>query len=159
MAYLTETEVRHLTIRKGSLDESERKQIESHVNHTYEFLQKIPWTKELADIPMIAYGHHEKLDGRGYPLGVGQDEIPTQTRMMTISDIFDALTASDRPYKRALPAERALSIIEYEVNDGMLDRELFDLFTGAKVYENNEALRDSDGNIRIRSSGIQDKEA
>jgi len=132
---LTDDEVRFLTIRKGSLDEQERLEIESHVSHTYRFLLNIPWTKELANVPAIAYGHHEKLDGRGYPQKVTGDHIPIQTRMMTIADIFDALTASDRPYKRAVPIPRALDIIAEEVKDGMLDGELFRLFADAKVFE------------------------
>jgi HD-GYP domain-containing protein (c-di-GMP phosphodiesterase class II) len=133
--YLNDDEIRFLTIRKGSLDEQERLEIESHVSHTYKFLLTIPWTKELHNVPFIAYGHHEKLNGRGYPRRVNADGIPIQTRMMTISDIFDALTASDRPYKRAVPVPRALDIMAEEVKDGMLDGELFRLFTEARVYE------------------------
>ncbi|MBI4541489.1 MAG: GAF domain-containing protein [Gemmatimonadetes bacterium] len=134
-AYLTDDEVRFLTIRKGSLDETERLEIESHVTHTYRFLLQIPWTKELAQIPLIAYGHHEKLNGRGYPRRVRAAEIPIQTRMMTISDIFDALTAADRPYKRAVPLQRALDIMTQEVGEEMLDGELFRLFVAGKVFE------------------------
>ena len=133
--FLTNDEVRFLSIRKGSLDESERLEIESHVTHTYRFLMTIPWTKELQDIPAIAYGHHEKLDGSGYPRKVRADQIPIQTRMMTISDIFDALTAADRPYKRAVPLPRALDIMAQEVKGGMLDENLFQLFVEAKAYE------------------------
>jgi HD-GYP domain-containing protein (c-di-GMP phosphodiesterase class II) len=133
--YLSDDEVRFLTIRKGSLDETERLEIESHVSHTYRFLLQIPWTRELSHIPLIAYGHHEKLDGRGYPRRVKAPEIPVQTRMMTISDIFDALTAQDRPYKRAVPLQRALDIMQDEVREGMLDRDLFQLFVDAKVFE------------------------
>lgn len=133
--FLTDDEVRFLTIRKGSLDESERLEIESHVNHTYRFLLQIPWTKELQFIPHIAYGHHEKLDGTGYPRHVKGEQIPIQTRMMTVSDIFDALTASDRPYKRAVPVPKALDILGDETRSGMLDEELFKLFTDAKVFE------------------------
>ncbi len=135
LPYLTDDEVRFLSIRKGSLDENERLEIESHVTHTYRFLMTIPWTKELQDIPTIAYGHHEKLDGTGYPRKVRGDQIPIQTRMMTISDIFDALTASDRPYKRAVPLPRALDIMAQEVKGGMLDPSLFELFVEAKAYE------------------------
>ncbi|MDH5644095.1 MAG: GAF domain-containing protein, partial [Gemmatimonadota bacterium] len=133
--YLETDEVRYLTIRKGSLDESERAEIESHVNHTYNFLLQIPWTEELKHIPHIAFGHHEKLNGGGYPRGVRGPEIPIQTRMMTIADIFDALTASDRPYKRAVPTQTALDIMSMEVKDGHLDADLFDLFHQAKVYD------------------------
>jgi HD-GYP domain-containing protein (c-di-GMP phosphodiesterase class II) len=133
--YLTQDEVRYLTIRKGSLDERERLEIESHVNHTYQFLQRIPWTKELQNIPTIAWGHHEKLDGSGYPRKVTGELIPIQTRMMTISDIFDALTASDRPYKRAVPIPKAMDIMASEVKNGMLDPDLFKLFVEGKAYE------------------------
>jgi HD-GYP domain-containing protein (c-di-GMP phosphodiesterase class II) len=133
--YLTDEEIGFLTIPKGSLDEGERLEIESHVNLTYRFLQQIPWTRELQQIPFIAYGHHEKLDGRGYPRGVKADAIPIQTRMMTISDIYDALTAADRPYKPAVASARALDIMNGEVGAGQLDASLFDLFVEAKVFE------------------------
>jgi response regulator RpfG family c-di-GMP phosphodiesterase len=132
---LTQDEVRFLTIRKGSLDEEERHEIESHVTHTFKFLQEIPWTKELQQVPIIAYGHHEKLDGTGYPRKIAGDAIPIQTRMMTISDIYDALTAQDRPYKPAVPAERALDILGKEVQSGQLDQELFRLFIDGKVFQ------------------------
>jgi HD-GYP domain-containing protein (c-di-GMP phosphodiesterase class II) len=133
---LTEDEVRFLTIRKGSLDDAEREEIESHVTHTYKFLLEIPWTRELQQIPVIAYGHHEKLDGSGYPRKISGEAIPIQTRMMTISDIYDALTAQDRPYKRAVPRDRALDILTREfVDRGQLDNELFRLFVEAKVFE------------------------
>ncbi|HEX9280120.1 MAG TPA: HD domain-containing phosphohydrolase, partial [Gemmatimonadales bacterium] len=132
---LSEEEVRYLTIPKGSLDEQERLEIESHVTHTYNFLQRIPWTRELQQIPLIAYGHHEKMDGHGYPRHVTGEAIPIQTRMMTISDIYDALTAQDRPYKRAVPRDRALDILTQEVKAGQLDLELFRLFTDAKVFD------------------------
>ncbi|HKC84101.1 MAG TPA: HD domain-containing phosphohydrolase [bacterium] len=133
--YLTEEEMRYLTIPKGSLDETERLEIESHVTHTYRFLQQIPWTRELQDIPMIAYGHHEKLDGKGYPRRVTGEAIPIQTRMMTISDIYDALSAADRPYKAAVAPARALDIMADEVRAGQLDQELFRLFVEAKVFD------------------------
>ena len=135
--YLTNEEIRFLTIPKGSLDERERVEIESHVNLTYRFLQQIPWTRELQQIPFIAYGHHEKLDGKGYPRGVTADGIPIQTRMMTISDIYDALTAADRPYKPAVASGRALDIMHGEVGAGQLDASLFGLFVEAKVFEHS----------------------
>ena len=136
-ALLSEEELRYLTIPKGSLDETERLEIESHVTHTYRFLQQIPWTRELQHIPIIAYGHHEKLDGGGYPRRVTGEAIPIQTRMMTISDIYDALTAADRPYKPAVAQARALDIMTDEVRIGQLDSELFRLFVDAKVFETN----------------------
>ncbi len=132
--YLTSEESRLLSISKGSLDESERRQIESHAIHTFVFLSQIPWTKELHKVPEIARAHHEKLNGSGYPYKLRGDEIPLQTKMMTICDIFDALTASDRPYKKAVPATRALSILEDCVKAGELDPELFRMFCEARVY-------------------------
>ena len=132
---LTNDEVRLLSIRKGSLDDAERLQIESHVVHTFKFLQQIPWTKEIRSIPDIARGHHEKLNGKGYPYKLSAPEIPIQTRMMTVADIFDALCAVDRPYKRAVTLERALEILSFAVKDGEVDPILYDLFIKAKVWE------------------------
>jgi HD-GYP domain-containing protein (c-di-GMP phosphodiesterase class II) len=132
---LGDEELKFLMIRRGNLDDRERREIESHVTHTFRFLEQIPWTRELKNIPKIAYGHHEKLNGRGYPRAIGADEIPVQTRMMTISDIFDALTASDRPYKRAVPLERALDILHAEAKEGMLDDALLRTFVEARVFD------------------------
>jgi len=132
---LTLEEVEMLSIRKGSLDEEERLQIESHVLHTLSFLQQIPWTNELRNVPEIARGHHEKLNGTGYPYKLLAPEIPVQTRMMTISDIFDALAAADRPYKKAVSIERALEILELSVHDGELDPGLFEIFLSAKIFD------------------------
>lgn len=134
-ALLGDDELRFLMIRKGNLDERERREIESHVTHSYKFLEAIPWTRELKGIPLIAYGHHEKLDGSGYPLQRSAPEIPVQTRMMTIADIFDALTATDRPYKRAVPAPRALDILHDEAKAGMIDPHLLAVFTESYVWQ------------------------
>jgi HD-GYP domain-containing protein (c-di-GMP phosphodiesterase class II) len=141
--FLSPDEMRYLTIRKGSLDDAERHEIESHVTHTYQFLQRIPWTRELQQIPLIAYGHHEKMDGGGYPRRITADAIPIQTRMMTISDIYDALTAQDRPYKRAVSGDRALDILTTEVKEGQLDADLFRLFIEGKVFQNRVTETDS----------------
>jgi HD-GYP domain-containing protein (c-di-GMP phosphodiesterase class II) len=127
-------EFRFLSIRKGTLDPQERLEMESHVTHSFHFLTKIPWTGEMRGIPEIAYGHHEKLDGTGYPRRLAGDEIPIQARMMTISDIFDALTAQDRPYKRAVPIRNALDILHAEADEGKLDRDLLDIFVSRKIY-------------------------
>lgn len=132
---LQENEVRWLSLRRGSLSEYERQQIEAHVLHTFRFLRQIPWTREIRRIPGIALGHHEKLNGSGYPYKLSAPEIPVQTRMMTISDIFDALSASDRPYKKAVPVEKALNILEGEVKDGALDADLFNVFVQARVFD------------------------
>jgi HD-GYP domain-containing protein (c-di-GMP phosphodiesterase class II) len=138
--YLDDDEYIKLKIRKGSLDEAERKEIESHVTHTYLFLRTIPWTKEMRNIPDIAYGHHEKLKGDGYPRRIQGGEIAIQTRMMTVSDIYDALTASDRPYKRAVPPQRALDILNLEVKDNELDPELVNVFIESKIWEKKADL-------------------
>jgi HD-GYP domain-containing protein (c-di-GMP phosphodiesterase class II) len=133
-AYLEPDEIVSLTVPRGTLTRLERKIIESHVNHTYDFLSTIPWTRDLQDIPELARSHHEKLDGSGYPAGVSADVIPPQTRMMTIADIYDALTARDRPYKPAVSTEKALGILEHDAGAGKLDRDLLDLFIEAKVF-------------------------
>jgi HD-GYP domain-containing protein (c-di-GMP phosphodiesterase class II) len=132
---LTQDELQLLSITKGSLNPDERLQIESHVIHSFRFLSQIPWTKELKRVPEIARAHHEKLDGSGYPYHMKAEDIPFQSKMMTISDIFDALTARDRPYKRAVPIDRALLIIGDEVKSQLLDPVLFNLFIEAKIYQ------------------------
>lgn len=132
--YLNPEEAITLSIPKGSLTKEERLEIESHVTHTYRFLSTIPWTKSLKNIPIIAYGHHEKLDGSGYPRQVPGETIPVQTRMMTICDIYDALTAADRPYKAAVPTTKALAILDEEVKHGKVDAHLLEIFIDGKVY-------------------------
>ncbi|HWM86473.1 MAG TPA: HD domain-containing phosphohydrolase, partial [Kofleriaceae bacterium] len=137
--YLTAQEASALQIARGSLTEDERREIESHVVHTYNFLRQIPWGRSFRDVPEIAGAHHEKLDGTGYPRGRRAEDIPPGARMMTIADIFDALTASDRPYKKAVPVPKALDILASEVERAKLDRALYDLFVSARVWE--RALR------------------
>ncbi|TME10728.1 MAG: GAF domain-containing protein [Chloroflexi bacterium] len=132
---LDQQEFRFLSIRKGTLDEQERLEMESHVTHSFHFLSKIPWTPLMRNIPEIAYGHHEKLDGSGYPRGLTDLQIPLQTKMMTIADIYDALTAQDRPYKRAVPLDRALDILHAEAGTGKLDRDLLDVFVARRVFD------------------------
>jgi HD-GYP domain-containing protein (c-di-GMP phosphodiesterase class II) len=133
--FLTPNEVQALSIRRGSLSEKERREIESHVTHTFRFLSEIPWTGEYRRVPEIAYAHHEKLDGTGYPRRLPAAEIPIQSKMMAICDIFDALVAWDRPYKKSVPVERALHILGEEASSGKLDKEILGLFIEAKVYE------------------------
>lgn len=130
---LTEAELKNLSIARGSLNEAERREIESHVVHTYNFLRRIPWTRDLANVAEYARGHHEKLDGTGYPSGAPAYSIPIQTRVMTIADIYDALTAADRPYKPAMPHARALMILEDEAKRGKLDQDLLRMFIEADV--------------------------
>ncbi len=133
--YLSEYEFGNLAVPRGSLNEGERLEIESHVTHSFRFLMQIPWTKELRRVPLIAYSHHERLDGTGYPRRVRAAEVPIQARMMAISDIFDALTAADRPYKRAVSLERAIDILRAEARGGRVDSSLLDLFVDARVYD------------------------
>jgi HD-GYP domain-containing protein (c-di-GMP phosphodiesterase class II) len=131
---LSGSEASCLQIRRGSLTELERVQINSHVEHSYNFLRQIPWSRTLRDVPEIVRSHHEKLDGSGYPIGLRGDHIPVPARMMAISDIYDALTASDRPYKKAMSTERALDILAADVKRGQLDTALFDVFVAAQVW-------------------------
>jgi HD-GYP domain-containing protein (c-di-GMP phosphodiesterase class II) len=132
---LTAQEVEALSIRRGSLSEMERREIESHVSYTYEFLSKMPWTGELRRIPEIARAHHEKLDGSGYPRGISGQAIPVQSRMMTIADIYDALVAWNRPYKKAVSPERALEILGEEARAGKIDAELLHVFREERIYD------------------------
>jgi HD-GYP domain-containing protein (c-di-GMP phosphodiesterase class II) len=131
-------EFHFLSIQKGTLTNEERKEIESHVAKSHDFLNKIQWTKLsplMVNIPEFAWGHHEKLDGSGYPRGLRGSEIPTQVRMMTISDIYDALTARDRPYKPAVPTSAALDILNAEAGRGQLDADLLEVFIAKRVYD------------------------
>lgn len=135
IALLNEDEYRALSVTKGSLTDEERLEIESHVRHTYQFLKMIPWTRDFRHLPEIAYCHHEKLDGSGYPRGLVSHEIPLQSKIMAIVDIFDALTAADRWYKEAVPTEKALDILFEEVALGKLDPVLVEMFIEKKIYE------------------------
>ncbi|HXQ98143.1 MAG TPA: HD domain-containing phosphohydrolase [Candidatus Limnocylindrales bacterium] len=132
---LTPEEIRFLSIPQGSLDDTERLQIESHVVHSFNFLMQIPWTREIRGIPAIARAHHEKLNGTGYPYQLKSDQIPLQAKIMTVCDMFDALAASDRPYKRAVSPDKALQILEMSVREKELDPVLFQLFVDAKIYD------------------------
>lgn len=138
---LTPDEVVALQVTRGSLTESEIEEIRSHVVHTYNFLARIPWGKSMCHVPKIAGAHHERLNGSGYPHGIGEADIPLQSKIMTIADIYDALTARDRPYKRALPAERALQILSFEVKDGHVDGEL------VRIFETSSAFRAAEGDL------------
>jgi HD-GYP domain-containing protein (c-di-GMP phosphodiesterase class II) len=134
MPYLTADELHYLQIPKGSLDAWERAEVESHVEATYQFLIQIPWTKDLKHLATYAYEHHEKLDGSGYPRKLTGRDIPVQSRLLTIADIFDALTESDRPYKAAVPPQKALDILQSEARAGRLDSELVRIMVESQVY-------------------------
>jgi HD-GYP domain-containing protein (c-di-GMP phosphodiesterase class II) len=133
-SFLVDREVEGLSVRKGSITSDERKEIESHVTHSFTFLSKIPWTTGLKQVPSIAYGHHEWLSGDGYPNQLREDEILPQSKMMAIADIYDALTASDRPYKKAIPVEKAISILKMEMDRDHLDRDLTEMFISKQVF-------------------------
>ncbi len=135
MPLLQQDEIKLLSIARGSLSASEREEIESHVTHTFNFLSRIPWAAHLRQVPDIAYAHHEKLDGTGYPRQLNAEQIPLPSKIMTISDIYDALTAWDRPYKKAVPPAKALAILQEEVQSGKLDMDLFKLFVDAEIYK------------------------
>ncbi|MEO8890671.1 MAG: HD domain-containing phosphohydrolase [Coleofasciculaceae cyanobacterium] len=131
---ISEAEMAQLLVPRGNLTGSERSKIEYHVTHTYHFLERIPWTKHLKGVPVIAYGHHEKLDGSGYPQGLKQEQIPLQAQMLAIVDIYDALTASDRPYKRRLPVDTALRILRQEAAKNKINSDLVELFEQRQVF-------------------------
>ena len=124
-----------LKIRKGSLSEKERDEIQNHVTYTYKFLSQIPWTAELAGVPEIAWAHHERLNGKGYPRQLLEPDIPVQSKLMAVSDVYDALTAADRPYKAAVSVERSLEILEQEAKVNLLDAEVLRIFLEARIYE------------------------
>jgi HD-GYP domain-containing protein (c-di-GMP phosphodiesterase class II) len=133
--YLEPGELEALEVGRGSLTPAERLEIESHVTHTVAFLETIPWGRTLKNVPRIAGAHHESMDGRGYPSKLAGTAIPIESRMLTIADIFDALTASDRPYKPAVPSGRALDIIASEVKGGRCDPLLFQIFVEAEIWK------------------------
>lgn len=132
---LSGEELAQLLVPRGNLTQNERGIIESHVSYTYQFLKNIPWTRHLQNVPRIAYAHHEKLDGTGYPLGIKGDSIPLQSQILTVADIYDALTASDRPYKYRVPLHKALDILHEEVHRGKINGELVSLFKARAVYK------------------------
>lgn len=132
--FLESCELEHLLVRKGNLTAGERREIESHVRHSLAILEKIPFTEELKNIPRYAAAHHEMLDGTGYPQGLGGNEIPIQSRIIAVADIYDALTARDRPYKPPLPVESALRILREEAKAGKLDSDLVELFISEGIY-------------------------
>lgn len=132
---ISQHEYQALCIKRGSLTEVERSEIEGHVRHTIDFLSRIPWPKELCQVAHIAGAHHEKLNGSGYPKGLTADEIPIGAKMMAVCDIFDALTAADRPYKSAVPLDRAMSILQSEVQSQHIDADLLQLFKQQKIYQ------------------------
>ncbi len=148
---LTAHEIENLSIRKGTLNETEWVQIKNHAVQSQRILERIPWSDDLAMVPYLGGAHHEKLDGSGYPLGLKGESLNIQCRMLTIADIFDALTAADRPYRKAASVDRAIHILRLEAKDGKLDSDLVELFASEVVpkitnmiplqYEGDPTLR------------------
>lgn len=132
---LDEFEVENLTVRKGNLTNTERNVVCSHVEYTYNILKGIPWPKYLEGVPGIAASHHERLNGTGYYRGLQGDEISISSRILAILDVYEALTSPDRPYKEKKTVEEALVILEWEVKEGNLDGDIFEIFVKEKIYE------------------------
>ena len=133
-AFLSDNELENLTIRAGTLTGPERETINHHIVATIKMLEQLPWPKHLAKVPEYAGGHHERMDGKGYPKGLKREEMSWQARMMGISDIFEALTAKDRPYKDGMKLSQALSILENFKNNGHIDPDLHAIFVNADVH-------------------------
>jgi hypothetical protein len=132
--FLTSNELENLTIKAGTLTQGERNTINHHIVATIKMLEKLPWPKHLRNVPEYAGGHHERMDGKGYPKGLTRDQMSVQARVMGIADIFEALTASDRPYKPGLKLSQAMGIMHKFKLNGHIDPDLFDVFVGEKVY-------------------------
>ncbi len=132
--FLSEDEIYNLTIPKGTLTPEERKVINDHIVVTINMLEELPYPKHLQNVPEFAGGHHEKLDGTGYPKGLVKDEMTVQARIMAIADIFEALTARDRPYKKGKTLSQAMRILGFMKNDAHIDVDLFDIFVKEKIY-------------------------
>jgi len=135
MPLLTEKEVENLSIEKGTLLPEEREVINDHISMTIKMLESLPFPKHLSQVPEFAGGHHERMDGKGYPKGLTREQMSVQARVMAIADVFEALTASDRPYKKAMGISEALKILGQMKLDNHIDPDLFDVFVREKVYE------------------------
>ena len=132
--FLSDDETENLSIRKGTLTQAERDTINYHIIATIKMLEKLPWPKHLQNVPEYAGGHHERMDGKGYPKGLTREEMSVQARIMGIADIFEALTASDRPYKPGMKLSQAISIMVKMKEQGHIDPDLFDIFINQGVY-------------------------
>ncbi|WP_026355246.1 HD family phosphohydrolase [Massilia niastensis] len=132
--FLSAEEVLNLTVRFGTLTEEERKIINNHIVVTIRMLESLPWPKHLRNVPEYAGGHHERMDGKGYPRGLTREQMPVQARIMAIADIFEALTACDRPYKKGKTLSESLHILGKFALNGHIDPDLFDVFVRRKVY-------------------------
>ena len=131
---LSEEEVYNLCVRRGTLTEEERNIINNHVLVTHKILTGLPFPKKLRHVADYAAAHHEKIDGTGHPFGLKGDELPLQSRIIAIVDVFEALTAKDRPYKKGKTLSEVLRIMEFMVKDKHIDKDLFDFFIKEKIY-------------------------
>jgi hypothetical protein len=131
---LSKEEVYNLAIPKGTITPEEREVVNSHVMTTIKMLESLPYPKYLCNVPKYAAAHHERMDGKGYPMGLTREQIPVQGRIIAIADIFEALTGKDRPYKKRLTLMQSLSIMGSLKLSGQIDPDLFDVFIGDKVY-------------------------
>jgi hypothetical protein len=131
---LTEDEVLNLSIKRGTLNEAEREVINNHIVATIKMLESLPFPRNLQNVPEYAGGHHEKMDGSGYPRGLRRDEMSVQARIMAVADIFEALTASDRPYKKGKKLSECLKIMGRMKKDQHIDPDIFEVFIRERVY-------------------------
>ena len=133
--FLNEEEIRNLNIQKGTLLPEEREIINDHIVITIEMLEQLPYPKNLKNVPEFAGGHHEKMDGTGYPKGLKANEMSTQAKIMAIADIYEALTAADRPYKEGKKLSEAMRIMGFMKNDYHIDEDLFEIFVSSGTYK------------------------
>ena len=132
--FLSDDEVTNLTIRSGTLTADERQVINHHIEVTIQMLESLPWPRHLKNVPEYAGGHHERMDGRGYPRGLKREQLSVPARIMGIADIFEALTAGDRPYKKGKTITEALNVLGKFRLNGHIDPDLFDVFVRERVY-------------------------
>ena len=134
-SFLSAEEMENLTIRSGTLTQAERDTINYHIVATIKMLETLPWPRHLKNVPEYAGGHHERMDGKGYPRGLTRAQMSWQARMIGVADVFEALTAADRPYKSGMKLSQALGIMERMVHNGHIDPDLFEVFVQGKVYQ------------------------
>jgi len=133
--FLSPEETENLSIRAGTLTTAERNIINYHIVATIKMLEQLPWPRHLQNVPEYAGGHHERMDGKGYPKGLTHDQMSVQARVMGIADIFEALTARDRPYKGGMKLSQAVEILAKFAKGGHIDPDLFEVFVRDRVYQ------------------------
>jgi HD-GYP domain-containing protein (c-di-GMP phosphodiesterase class II) len=131
---LSDEEVENLSVLRGTLNRRERQIIEHHVVASIDMLEQLPYPRTLRNVPAIAGAHHERMDGQGYPKGLVRDQISMQGRILGLADVFEALTARDRPYKKPMSLRQALAVLGEMRDEGHIDSELFEVFVREKVY-------------------------